>query len=188
MAQMHTCPLGHTWETADEEPAGDCPHCKLTIAFVPSAADTPETGPTVPPDVPLPGADCPAGYDLLGEVGRGGVGVVYRARQRALNREVAIKMLLAGARASSEQMTRFRTEAEALARLQHPGIVQIYEVGESGGLPYFSMEYCPGGSLAERLDGTPWLPRAAAELVESLARAMDTAHNAGIVHRDLKPA
>jgi serine/threonine protein kinase len=128
------------------------------------------------------------GYEILGELGRGGMGVVYKARQVGLNRLVALKMILAGGHASSGELDRFRMEAEAVARLQHPSIVAIHEVGEQNGLPYFSLEYCTGGSLAARLDGTPWEPAKAAALVETLARAMQAAHVRGIVHRDLKPA
>jgi serine/threonine-protein kinase len=138
-----------------------------------------------PPDPAVPSVP---GYDLVGELGRGGMGVVYQARQVALNRVVALKMVLAGGHASPEELARFRSEAEAVARLQHPNIVQIHEVGEVGGLPYFSLEFCPGGSLAQRLNGTPLVPKQATELIETLARAMHAAHEAGVVHRDLKPA
>jgi hypothetical protein len=116
------------------------------------------------------------------------MGVVYEARQLALGRTVALKMILAGAHAGPEELARFRTEAEAVARLQHPNIVQIHEIGEHGGYPYFSLEFCPGGSLDRKLQGTPMEPRAAGELVETLARAMQAAHDKGIIHRDLKPA
>jgi tetratricopeptide (TPR) repeat protein len=129
-----------------------------------------------------------AGYEIQGILGRGGMGVVYKARQVGLNRTVALKMILAGSHAGPDELKRFRTEAEAVARLQHPGIVQIFEVGEHNGLPFFSLEYLDGGSLDKRLDGTPMPPRTAAELVEALARAMHYAHGQGIVHRDLKPA
>jgi WD40 repeat protein/tetratricopeptide (TPR) repeat protein len=128
------------------------------------------------------------GYDLLGEVGRGGMGVVYRARQAKLGRVVALKMILSGAHAGEADLARFRTEAEAIARLLHPNIIQIYEVGDSEGLPYFSLEFCGGGSLERKLGGTPLPSAEAAALVETLARAMQTAHDKGIVHRDLKPA
>src|SRR2546421_12007988 len=97
-------------------------------------------------------------------------------------------MVLAGEHAGSEELARFRTEAEAVARLQHPNIVQIYEVGEQDGRPYCSLEFVDGGSLAQKLQGTPLPARQAAELVETLARAMHAAHQRGIVHRDLKPA
>jgi WD40 repeat protein len=129
-----------------------------------------------------------AGYEILEELGRGGMGVVYKARQIQLNRLVALKMVLAGAHAGEQKLARFRAEAEAVARLQHPHIVQIHEIGEHDGLPYFSLEFCEGGSLAQKLNGTPLPPEEAAQLVETLARAIDAAHRAGLVHRDLKPA
>jgi tetratricopeptide (TPR) repeat protein/predicted Ser/Thr protein kinase len=138
--------------------------------------------PVVPPPPAIPR------YEVLGVLGRGGMGVVYQARQTSLRRLVALKMILAGGHASTEQRARFRTEAEAAARLQHPNVVQIHEVGEHGGLPFLSLEFVDGGSLANRLDGTPWPPRQAAQLMETLARAVHAAHQRGIVHRDLKPA
>jgi WD40 repeat protein/tRNA A-37 threonylcarbamoyl transferase component Bud32 len=128
-----------------------------------------------------------AGYEILEELGRGGMGVVYKARQIKLNRIVALKMILAGAHAGPQELARFRTEAEAVARLQHPHFVQIYEVGEQDGRPYFSLEFLDGGSLAQQIAGTPQPPRGAAELVEILARAVQEAHGRGIVHRDLTP-
>jgi WD40 repeat protein/tetratricopeptide (TPR) repeat protein/predicted Ser/Thr protein kinase len=152
----------------------------------PAAADDPTLAP--PAAGPAPEAPALAGYEILGELGRGGMGVVYRARQAGLNRLVALKVLLAGAHAGPADLARFKAEAEAAARLQHPDIVQVYEVGEHRGLPYFSLEYCAGGSLAQRLDGTPLPARQAAELVQVLARAIHAAHRAGVVHRDLKPA
>lgn len=127
-------------------------------------------------------------YEILGELGRGGMGVVYKARQKKLNRLVALKMILTGSHAGRQMQVRFRTEAETVARLQHPHIVQIYEIGDEDGMPFLSLEYVPGSSLAEKLDGTPWQARPAAQMVEILARAMHVAHQAGIVHRDLKPA
>jgi WD40 repeat protein len=127
------------------------------------------------------------GYDILGELGRGGMGVVYKARQMRLGRTVALKMVLGGGHAGPEELQRFRTEAEAIARLQHPNIVQIYEVDEQNGLPYFSLEFCGGGSLQQKLADKPLPPRDAAALVEQLARAMQAAHEAGVLHRDLKP-
>src|SRR5262249_55786591 len=141
-----------------------------------------------PADVPARHAVVP-GYEVLGELGRGGMGVVYKARQLSLNRTVALKMLRSGAHAGSEDLRRFRVEAEAVAKLQHPNIVQIYEIGEVDGLPYFSLEFVGGGSLHQQLDKDNGLPaREAAGLVEVLARAMHYAHQQGIVHRDLKPA
>jgi serine/threonine protein kinase len=116
------------------------------------------------------------------------MGVVYKARQPKLNRLVALKMILAGAHAGPAEVARFKTEAEAIARLQHPNIVAIHEVGEHDGKPFFSLEFCPGGSLEKTLDGTPLPPAKAARLVATLARAMHAAHQAQVVHRDLKPA
>jgi WD40 repeat protein/serine/threonine protein kinase len=129
-----------------------------------------------------------AGYEILAELGRGGMGVVYKARQTRLGRVVALKMLLAGAHASPQELARFRVEAEAVARLQHPNIVQIFEVGEEKGCPYLALEYVDGPNLAQQLKGAPMPARTAADLVETLARAIDFAHARGIVHRDLKPA
>jgi tetratricopeptide (TPR) repeat protein/tRNA A-37 threonylcarbamoyl transferase component Bud32 len=128
------------------------------------------------------------GYEIYEELGRGGMGVVYKARQIRLNRLVALKMVLAGAHASSLQLARFYTEAEAVAQLQHPGIVQIYEVGEHDGLPFFSLEFVEGGSLAEKIDRKPQPPWDAARVAQVLTEAMAVAHQHGIIHRDLKPA
>jgi tetratricopeptide (TPR) repeat protein/tRNA A-37 threonylcarbamoyl transferase component Bud32 len=128
------------------------------------------------------------GYEILGELGRGGMGVVYKARQLRLNREVALKMILAGDHASPEACVRFLAEAESVARLHHPHIVQIFAYGDCDGRPYFEMEYVAGGCLSDRLDGTSRPPRDAARLIEILARAIHEAHRLGIVHRDLKPA
>jgi serine/threonine-protein kinase len=129
-----------------------------------------------------------SGYEIQGELGRGGMGVVYKARQLKLDRFVALKMILAGGHAAEESLARFRTEAKAIARQQHPNIVQVFEIGEQNGWPFFSLEFCSGGSLEKKLAGTPLPPREAAKLVEVLARAMDHAHQHGVLHRDLKPA
>jgi WD40 repeat protein len=137
------------------------------------------------PRRPLPPPD---GYEILEELGRGGMGVVYRARQLNLNRIVALKMVLAGPYADGAALARFRAEAAAVARLQHPGIVQIFEMGEADGWPFFAMEYVAGGNLAARAAGTPQPPRDVAALVERIARAIAATHEQGIVHRDLKPA
>jgi tetratricopeptide (TPR) repeat protein/tRNA A-37 threonylcarbamoyl transferase component Bud32 len=144
---------------------------------------------TMSPRKRKPPASAPsvAGYEILGELGRGGMGVVYKAKHKRLNRVVALKMVLAGAHAAPEQLARFNSEAESVAQLQHPNIVQIYEVGEHDGLPYFSLEYVEGGSLTEKLAGKPQPFRDAAQLVETLAAAMACAHLHGIIHRDLKP-
>jgi tetratricopeptide (TPR) repeat protein len=128
------------------------------------------------------------GYELLEEVGRGGMGVVYKARHVALDRLVALKMVLSGEFAGELERARFRTEAQAAARLSHPNVVQVYEVGEHRGHPYLALEYVGGGSLAEQLRLGPLPPHRAAEVVEVLAGAVQAAHDQGIVHRDLKPA
>ncbi len=133
----------------------------------------------VPPSVP--------GYEILGEVGRGGMGVVYKARQLSLNRPVALKMILAGSHAGTIERERFRREAEAVATLQNPHIVQIFEIGESSGHLYLALEFVEGGNLAQHIKNAPWAARDAAELVELLARAVQYAHHQGVVHRDLKP-
>ena len=117
-----------------------------------------------------------AGYQILGELGRGGMGVVYLARHQALNRLVAVKMILAGEQASPHQLVRFRAEGEIVASLRHPNIVQIFEFGWHGRQPYFVLEYVEGGNLEQWLAGRPMPPRQAAELVETLARASHYAH------------
>jgi serine/threonine-protein kinase len=127
------------------------------------------------------------GYVVEEELGRGGMGVVYKARHLRLNRPVALKMLLAGVYAGPQDLARFLREAEAEAGLQHPHIVQVHDVGEHDGRPYFTMELIEGGSLADRLRGTPQPARQAAELLATLAEAVQVAHQGGIVHRDLKP-
>jgi WD40 repeat protein len=161
----------------------ECPHPAPTGLFV-SGAD--------PGDVP--GLPVIPGYEIVAELGRGGMGVVYQARQIALNRLVALKMILAGSYAAPPELARFRAEAEAVARLQHPNIVQIHEVGEwraaagSPSTPFFSLEFVDGGSLEQKLRGTPLPALQSAALVETLAQAVHAAHERGIVHRDLKPA
>ncbi len=140
----------------------------------------PSSGPPASPEIP--------GYRVGEVLGRGGMGVVYKARHLRLNRPVAIKMMLNGGFAGPPELARFQREAEALAALQHPNIVQVHDVGESGGLPYFAMEFVDGGNLAQKLDGVPQPARDAATLMALLAGAVEAAHRGGIVHRDLKPA
>src|SRR5262245_7486033 len=145
-------------------------------------ADTRPAATTARPVVAVPG------YEMLGELGRGGMGVVHKARHRKLNRLVALKMVLSGEFARAIDLERFNSEAQRLAKVQHPNIVHIYDVGEYAGRPYFAMEYVDGGTLAGRLAGRPQPPRDAARLAETLALAVHAAHQRGIVHRDLKPA
>ncbi len=127
-------------------------------------------------------------YELLEEIGKGGMGVVYRARQISLNREVAVKMILRGQFATPADRRRFRAEAEAVARLAHPGIVPVYEVGEIDGSPYFSMKYLKGRTLAQLLADGILPPRDAARILAAVARSIDFAHEQGVLHRDLKPS
>ncbi|HJZ89998.1 MAG TPA: protein kinase [Gemmataceae bacterium] len=151
---------------------------------------TPAGGATVAEPAPPAGSRVPSvsGYAIEEMLGRGGMGVVFRATQLGLNRTVALKMILAGHLAGERQVERFRAESRAIAQLKHPNVVQVYEVGEHAGLPYFSLEYCPGGTL-ERLAGKePLAPERSAALIEPLARAAAAFHAAGIIHRDLKPA
>ena len=152
------------------------------------------------PPLPNPGGSLPKSiaqenalpaipdYEVMAMLGAGGMGVVFQARHLRLNRVVALKMALAGVYAGPQERQRFQQEAEAVAALRHPNVVQIYEVGEADGRPYFTMEYLDGGSLSQKLAGTPQSADHAAALLLTLAEAVDSAHQAGIVHRDLKPA
>jgi len=142
----------------------------------PNQASSPESGNL--PQIP--------GYEVEGLLGRGGMGVVFRARHLRLNRIVAIKLAIAGAYAASSERERFQREAEAVAALRHPHVVQIYDVGDSEGRPYYTMEFIAGGSLAEK--EKPTTPREAALLIRTVAGAVRAAHIGGIIHRDLKPA
>ncbi len=172
-------------ESTDQDETGD---------FISVDRTTPPTDDTAPDRAKSPrprsariGPDLP-GYVILDVIGRGGMGVVYKATQIGLDRLVALKMVLAGGHASPEQLARFSIESQAVAQIQHPGIVQIYEVGEHDGLPYFSLEFVAGGSLAKKIDGKPQPTHEAAAMVRDLALAMRKAHRRNIIHRDLKPA
>ncbi len=156
-------------------------------AFFPTTGHGPaaDTSPSRRGDSDLPQIP---GYDVEGLLGRGGMGVVYKARHRRLNRPVALKMLLAGAYAGPPERERFRREAEAVAGLRHPNIVPVYDAGDLDGRPYFTMEFVEGGSLAEKIAGMPQPARPSAALLARVAEAVHFAHGNGIVHRDLKPA
>src|SRR5262245_19729749 len=148
----------------------------------PEESAAPEsTPPPEPPPVRVPG------YEILCELGRGGMGVVYKAHHLHLNRVVALKMILAGSHAGPMDLVRFRQEAELVARLSHPNIVAIHEVGAHAGHSHLALEYVEGGTLAQKTAGVPQPPRDAARTVELLARAVQHAHDNGILHRDLSP-
>jgi hypothetical protein len=180
---------GHPPQPPPADPSGavtiDPQHPNPTMSLGPAQAAGAPPPPAGAGDERLPAV---AGYTLLGVLGRGGMGVVYQARHLALNRTVALKMILAGSHAGTPERARFAAEAEAVAQLSHPHIVQVFEVGEHDGLPYCALEYVEGGSLAHQLGGKPLAPRQAAELVQALAGAVQAAHAKGIIHRDLKPA
>jgi serine/threonine-protein kinase len=162
---------------------GVCPRCELAAALEP------------PPPVTLPPVEAPESalkhfgdYELLEELGHGGMGVVYKARDTRLNRVVALKLLLLGQFSSAAAMRRFQREAQAAAALRHPNIVALHDIGELAGQPYFTMEFVEGRSLAALLREGPLPARRAAEHVRVIAGAMSAAHAAGILHRDLKPS
>jgi tetratricopeptide (TPR) repeat protein len=203
MARRLTCPQGHDWQIPDpstdasDGSTSHCPVCgtpantwvKNTLGEAESAPDsTVEQEPVMASKGPSSSffLSIP-GYEILAELGRGGAGVVYKARQVALDRIVALKVLASGHNAAPIELARFQSEAEAVARLRHPHIVPIHEVGQADGRPYFVLEYLPGGSLAARLGNQPAQPRQAAEMMRTLARAIHYAHQNGIIHRDLKP-
>jgi eukaryotic-like serine/threonine-protein kinase len=164
----------------DQSPTG-----KFPVAN--KAPDDTAVGQRQPP-APPSGTPTIPGYDIVGELGRGGMGIVYKAWHVKSKQFVALKMITPGSETNESLLRRFKTEADAVARLSHPNIVKVYEVGESQGWPYFSIEFCGGGSLAKKLSGIPMLPAAAAELIQKLAHAIAAAHAKQIVHRDLKPA
>lgn len=169
---------------------GVCPRCLLRRGLEPVAEEDP--APTIHL-VLAEEADTPprrelGGYELLARIGQGGMGVVYRARQRSLDRLVALKLIRAGPGARAEDIARFRTEAAAAARLRHPGLVAIHEIGEAGGQHYYSMDLVAGRSLAAALQEGPLASARAARCVRAIAEAIHFAHEHGVLHRDLKPA
>ncbi|QJW99398.1 serine/threonine-protein kinase [Frigoriglobus tundricola] len=168
-------PDGPSSDTAFLPPAPDPPSLTRASEYVPER-------PVVTLSVELPG------FEILSELGRGGMGVVYKARQRSLNRLVALKVILGGPLASIEDKARFRIEAEAAARLHHPNIVQVFDVGECAGFSYIALELVEGDNLRKWQGGQPVEPQLAARLVSAVARGVQHAHEQGIVHRDLKPA
>lgn len=210
MSNAKTCPVCGTALPPDA-PSGVCPKCLLK-AGIDDATDDQVVeamralrteSPTVVREVPAGEfdgeitTDAPdvgtkvsyfGDYELLAEIARGGMGIVYKARQVRLNRIVALKLILAGQFASPADVQRFHTEAESAAQLDHPGIVPIFEVGEHDGHHFFSMGFVDGPSLAKRLADGPIPPREAAELLRTIALGVQYAHSKGIVHRDLKPA
>ncbi len=166
-----------------DAPEGLCPRCLLRLA-----RDLPALDPTEQELESSFALGHFADYELLSEIGHGGMGVVYQARQKSLDRIVALKMLLGGQFAEASARARFRSEAEITAQLQHPNIVAIHEVGEHDHLPFFTMDYVEGRSLAEVARDKPLTPAAAAGYMVTIARAIAYAHERGVLHRDLKPS
>ncbi|MFL5342039.1 MAG: serine/threonine-protein kinase, partial [Gemmataceae bacterium] len=174
-----------------EQPAE--PESVATLRLRPdwAAGDAAEPSPPAAPPEPAaavaPAAQRVGPYEIRSVLARGGMGVVYRAYDAQLKRPVALKMVLTGQHADESSLARFRGEAAAVGRLQHPNIVQVYQVGEHDGLPFLALEYVDGPSLSQMLAGKPLPPVRAAALAGTVARAIDFAHQRGIVHRDLKP-
>ncbi len=159
-----------------------------TIVDGPNAGPSPQAPRPATPVHGLPGVPVVAGYEVLAVLGEGGMAVVYEAKHVALKRNVALKMLRHPALAATDELVRFRLEAELLASLKHPNIVQVYEIGDAGGRPYFALELVAGGSLAKAAKTVSLTPRRVAEILVVVARAVHSAHQHGVIHRDLKPA
>ncbi len=213
MSEYRTCSQGHSWQVAEGSASlvAHCPDCGRTALEANGSVATvlvglPRFGGKAEPiaspypddtlsrvlehitparvEIVLPTVP---GYTVLEEIGRGGMGIVYKARQDALGRLVALKTIHAAASLYPDIIARFRAEAESIARLQHPNIVQVHEIGSGPTGPYFVMEYAEGGNLAQRLGGSPQGARTSAAFVRTLARAIHAAHEAGVIHRDIKP-
>ncbi len=167
--------------------SGSSPVDESTLSRVPGQCTDAMLAPVAPPSGCPESVSVP-GYAIESLLGRGGMGIVYKARHLTLKRTVALKIVRTGGHAGPPDIARFRIEVEAVARLQHPNIVQIHEIGEANGQPYCALEFVEGGNLAGKLGGKPMLAKEAAKLVEALARAMQLAHSRNVVHRDLKPA
>ena len=165
---------------------GHCPRCLIGLALG-SPGETRSEGQPHESDLSQPAGRVFGNYELLEEIGRGGMGVVFKARQRTLDRVVALKITLAGSQSTAAEIKRFHTEAKAAATLQHPNVVAIHEVGEHEGVHYFSMDYIDGSSLAQVISRTPLPAGRAARYVKIIAEAIHYAHQRGILHRDLKP-
>lgn len=177
--------IGAFPSTRDQPPRNTSCHEAPVTAGSPVQAQGPSTRAAGLPFIDGPGVQKLPGYELLEKIGEGGMGVVYRARQQALGRVVAVKLLRGGNLAGAEEL---RREAQAIARLRHPHFIQIHDVGEYQGQTFLALEYVDGGTLAARIGGKPQPPRAAAELLVKLAHAVHQAHTLGLIHRDLKPA
>ncbi len=190
MESPRTC-LGCNAELPADAPAGHCPNCLLALGFdrgtIATHAALSDSAAPRPVSQSL-GLHSFGDYELLEEIARGGMGIVYKARQKSLNRIVAVKMILAGHFASKQDVLRFRSEAEAAANLRHANIVAVFETGECEGQPYFSMEYVPGRSLEEIVREGPLQAKRAAQYARTIAEAIHYAHGQGILHRDLKPS
>jgi eukaryotic-like serine/threonine-protein kinase len=185
LEQLTSAPSLDRWRNLHDTPTGRVPSLAFlgelrTLNYAansrPRSAKAAVAAPTIP------------GYDIDSELGRGGMGVVYRATERNLHRTVALKMILTGAHASPRELDRFRAEAGVVATLEHPHIIRIHAIGDHEGLPFLSLEFMSGGNLAQKLAKQPQPARSSAESIETLARTVAFAHRRGIIHRDLKPA
>lgn len=205
MKIVQTCPQGHQWESLDELSAeATCPACGGPATTWDSRDETwagavrdelpPPPSPAAIAKIAIPSSEESAsrlpsidGFELQRELGRGGMGVVYQARQLALNRTVAIKMLLSGEQAAPQERLRFQREAQAVSGLRHANIVQVHWVGEQAGRPFLCMEYVAGPTLAAITGGSPLIESVVVRIVRELAEAVQAAHDGGVIHRDLKP-